>query len=191
MYGLWILVISFGLVGTISLVFGIISKLLYDYYCIQLRYKYKAHYCGQEYMETTTFYGWNSDLILLGQEGFDRYSKILKKKKTCEKLCKVHGIFCFIGIILLIIAFFVAIFAITIPIGASQEVAYWENFAEMVETTLDSTSNEYETAGIAGKIIEYNSWLTKARTSQEFYGNWSSYFGIDLSQLEYIKLGRQ
>ena len=61
----------------------------------------------------------------------------------------------------------------------------------MVEATLDSTTNEYETAGIAGRIIEYNSWLTKARTSQEFYGNCSSYFGIDLSQLEYIKLGGQ
>ena len=84
MYGLWILVVSFGLVGTVSLAFGIISKLLYNYYCNKLRYKYKTHCYGQEYMETTTFHGWNSDLQHLGQEEFDRYSKIFKKKKTCE-----------------------------------------------------------------------------------------------------------
>ena len=191
MYGLWILVIILGSVGAALLAFGIISNVLYDYYCDKLQYKYKTRYYGQECMETTTFYGWDSDLRHLGQEEFDKYSKILKKKEICKKLYRVNEIFYAIGIILLIIAFIIAIFAIAIPIGANQEVAYWENFVEMVEVTLDSTNNEYETAGIAGKIIEYNSWLTRARTSQEFYGNWSSYYNIDLSQLEYIKLGGQ
>lgn len=190
MYGLWILVIILGSVGTASLAFGLISKVLYDYYCGKLRYKYKVRYYDQECIETTTFYGWDSDLRHLGQEKFDRYNKILKKKKICEKLYEAHGVFCFIGAVLLIIAFFIMLFAVAIPIGSRQEVAYWENFVEMVEVTLDSANNEYETAGIAGKIIEYNSWLTKAQTSQEFYGNWSPYFGIDLSQLEYIKIGQ-
>lgn len=190
MYGLWILVIIFGSVGAVLLAFGLISTMLYRYYRGKLKYKYKTRYYNQECMETTTFYGWESDLKHLGQEKFDRYSKILKKKQICEKLNNIHGAFCFIGIILLIIAFFITLFAIAIPIGSRHQVAYWENFVEMVEVTLDSTNNEYETAGIAGKIIEYNSWLTKARTSQEFYGNWSSYFGLDLSQLEYIKIGQ-
>ena len=190
MYGLWILVIIFGSIGIASLAFGLISKVLYDYYCGKLRYKYKTRYYNEEYMETTTFYGWNSDLKRLGQEEFDRYSKILKKKQICGKLHEVYGVFCFIGAVLLIIAFFIMLFAIAIPVGSRQDVAYWQNFVEMVEITLDSANNEYETAGIAGKIIEYNSWLTKARTSQEFYGNWSSYYNIDLSQLEYIRIGQ-
>ena len=190
MYGLWILVVIFGSVGAVLLAFGIISKVLYNYYRGKLKYEYKVHCYNQDYMETSTFYGWESDLRNLGREEFDRYSKILKKKQICEKLYQICGVFCFIGIILLIIAFFITLFAIAIPIGSRQQVAYWENFVEMVEVTLDSTNNEYETAGIAGKIIEYNSWLTKARTSQDFYGNWSSYFNIDLSQLEYIKIGQ-
>jgi hypothetical protein len=190
MYGLWILVIIFGSVGVASLAFGIIPKVLDNYYSKKLKYKYVAHYYNQECMETTTFYGWESDLRHLGQEEFDRYNKIFKKQKICDKLGDVCDFFRFIGIILLIIALFIAIFAVSVPIGSRQEVAYWENFVEMVETTLDSENNEYETIGIAGKIIEYNSWLTQARTSQEFYGIWSSYFGIDLSQLEYIKIGQ-
>jgi hypothetical protein len=189
MYGLWILVIIFGSVGAVLWAFGLISTLLYNYYRGKLKYKYKTRYYNEECMETTTFYGWESDLKHLGQEKFDRYSKILKKKKICEKFDNIHGAFCFIGIVILIIAFAITIFAIATPIGARQEVAYWENFVEMVDNTLDNAS-DYETVGIAGKIIEYNSWLTKARTSQEFYGNWSSYFGLDLSQLEYIKIGQ-
>jgi hypothetical protein len=189
MYGLWILVIIFGSVGAVLLAFGIISTLLYKYYRGKLTYKYKAHYYNQECIETTTFYGWDSDLKHLGQEKFDRYSKILKKKKICQKLDDIHDTFCFIGVVLLIIAFAITIFAIAVPIGSRKEVAYWENFVEMVDNTLDNAS-DYETVGIAGEIIDYNSWLTKARTSQEFYGNWSPYFNIDLSQLEYIKIGQ-
>lgn len=189
MYGLWILVVIFGSVGAVLLAFGIISKMLYHYYRGKLTYKYKTRCFDGECMETTTFYGWESDLKYLGQEEFDRYSKILKRKKVFEKLCNIHEAFCFIGITLLIIALAITIFAIAIPIGSRQEVAYWENFVEMVDNTIEGASG-YETAGIAGRIIEYNSWLTKARTSQEFYGNWSSYYGIDLSQLEYIKIGQ-
>ena len=75
MYGLWILVIILGSVGTASLAFGLISKVLYDYYCGKLIYKYKVRYYDQECIETTTFYGWDSDLRHLGQEEFDRYNK--------------------------------------------------------------------------------------------------------------------
>ena len=80
MYGLWILVIILGSVGTASLAFGLISTVLYNYYRGKLRYEYKVRCYDQEYMETTTFYGWDSDLRHLGQEKFDRYNKILKKK---------------------------------------------------------------------------------------------------------------
>ena len=191
MYGLWLLVIILGAVGAVFLAFGIISNALYDYYREKLKYTYKVRCFDGECVETSIFYGWNSDLKNLGQEEFDRYNKILKKKEVCRKLDKICGVLGVIGIILLVVAFLIMFFAITIPIGSRQEVAYWKNFVEMVGVTLDSTNNEYETAGIAGKIIEYNSWLTKARTSQEFYGIWSSYYGIDLSQLEYIKLGGQ
>jgi hypothetical protein len=189
MYGLWVLVIIFGSVGAVLLAFGIMSKVLYDYYRRKLKYKYKVSCFDGEYMDTSTFYGWESDLKNLGQEEFDRYSKILKKKKVYEKLCNVYEYFCFIGTVLLIIAFAIAMFAIAIPISSEHEVEYWKNFVEMVDSTLDGAS-DYETVGIAGRIIEYNSWLTRARTSQEFYGNWSSYFNIDLSQLEYIKIGQ-
>jgi hypothetical protein len=59
----------------------------------------------------------------------------------------------------------------------------------MVENLVEGSSG-YQDVGITSKVVDYNSWLARARSSQEIYGNWSSYYNIDLSQLEYIKIGQ-
>ena len=97
--------------------------------------------------------------------------------------------FYIIGTLTCIAAVILLLCAIFIPIDAAEQVVYWTKFVPMVENLIDNSTG-YQDVGITNKIVEYNSWLTKARTSQEFYGNWSSYYGIDLSQLEYIKIGQ-
>jgi hypothetical protein len=94
-----------------------------------------------------------------------------------------------IGVILLIVAFILTLCAIFVPMGAAREVAYWSEFTPMVENVI-SNSNSLQDVGITGKVVEYNSWLAEARSSQEVYKNFSSYYGIDLSSLEYIKIGQ-
>lgn len=189
MYGLWILTIIFGSVGIALVGFSILSYKLYSNYDNRLEYKYKytGEHSGITYESSTTFYGGKSDRKNLSEEEYQKYSKILKKKKFWSAIDDAKEVLYGIGVILLVAAFVLCIFAMFVPIGAQHEVVYWQNFVEMVETTINN-SNEYQTIGISGDIIKYNSWLTKVKTSQELYGNWSQYYNVDLSQLEYIKI---
>ena len=70
---------------------------------------------------------------------------------------------------------------------AKQEVAYWEKFAPMAEEVIGE-ANEYQSIAIADKVIEYNTWLAKAKSSKKTWGNWSQFYYSDLSDLEYITL---
>ena len=191
MYGLWLLVIILGTVGAMLIVLGCISHKLYRHYdnSLEYAYVYLVNEAG-EYSTTTTFSGREFDKQKLSEEQYQRFSKRYRVMKFWSPIDDAHEVLYFIGGVLLVIALIIALFAIFLPIGAQHEVLYWQNFVEMVETTIDG-ADSYQTAGIAGDIVKYNSWLTSARTSQEIYGNWSSYYGIDLSQLEYIKLGGQ
>lgn len=135
------------------------------------------------------FFGDTSDMQRLETEEFDRLLKIRKKKDFWYKFYTNDDTIYFIGAILLVVSIFVLIFAITFPIGAQNEVAYWNNFVDMVNLTLNG-ADSYQAVGIAGDIIEYNSWLTKALTSQQVWGNWSCYYNIGLSQLQYIMIGQ-
>ena len=49
-------------------------------------------------------------------------------------------------------------------------------------------SNDYQSIGIAGKVIEYNMWLADAKASKETWGVWSAYVYEDLDELDYIKI---
>lgn len=71
--------------------------------------------------------------------------------------------------------------------GTKQEVAYWEEFAPMAEEIIGE-ADEYQSIAIADKVIEYNTWLAKAKSSKKTWGNWSQFYYYDLSDLEYITL---
>ena len=191
MYGLWLLVLIMGTVGVMLIVLGHISYKLYRHYNDSLKYTYVYHVddCG-EHTTTSIFSKGSFDKKNLSEEQYRHLSKRYNTRKFWSLIDDVREVLYFIGVLLLIITFVIALFAIFLPIGAQQEVLYWQNFVEMVKTTIDG-ADTYQTVGIAGDIVKYNSWLTSARTSQEMYGNWSIYYGIDLSQLDYIKLGGQ
>lgn len=186
MYGLWILFIIFATVTAGAFTFGGLSMHLYKKYKEQTLYSY-------QYMEghwsTDHYTGTSCDKRRVGEENIPKYEKALRKKKFWDGVSDHDFIFYIIGTvacIAMVILFFSAIFT---PLGAADQVAYWSEFAPMVENLVDNSTG-YQDVGITNKIVEYNSWLARARSSQEIYGNWSSYYGIDLSQLQYIQIGQ-
>ena len=57
----------------------------------------------------------------------------------------------------------------------------------MAETIIED-ADSMQTIAIADKVIEYNTWLAEARASKTTYKNWSQYYFVDLSELDYISL---
>lgn len=146
------------------------------------------------FMEWSTFYNSATQIEYLKKEGredeLNELQAAYKKKEFWDAFPSVvQGLAVGIAIIVGIALFIFVLISIINPLCVKQEVAYWENFIEMVNLTINNAS-DYQTIGIAGDIINYNSWLTEARTSQEVWGNWSSYHNIDLSQLDYIQIGQ-
>lgn len=86
--------------------------------------------------------------------------------------------------LVLFVSLLVPLVALT---DAKQEVAYWEEFAPMAEEVIGE-ADEYQSIAIADKVIEYNTWLAKAKSSKKTWGNWSQFYYSDLSDLEYITL---
>lgn len=146
------------------------------------------------FMEWSTFSNGATQIEYLKREGREDELKELQaayeKKEFWDKFpIVIHDLAVGIAIIVGIALFIFVLISIINPICARQEAAYWKNFVEMVELTISSAS-DYQTVGIAGDIINYNSWLAEVKTSQEVWGNWSSYYNVDLSQLNYIQIGQ-
>ena len=189
MYGLWILVIIFGVVGLVCVIPAAMAAPMYSKYRKQLRYKYSCS-CGKDHYLESTFDNMDWDRERLSEEEFNRLQKIYRKYKFWDNLYCTDaevslGI---IGTICLVAAVIMIMPAIMVPIEAMKEVAYWQEFKPMAESIINS-SDSYQSIGIADKVIEYNTWLAEARTSQQIWGNWSMYFNVDLSGLEYIIVG--
>lgn len=187
MYGLWILFIIFAVVAAGALVIGGLSYPLYRKYKEQTRYSYQY---STGYWDTDYYTGHSRDKNYIKEEDIPKYEKAYKKERFWDKLSNSNFIFYIVGILACSAAVILLLCCIFIPISAAEEVVYWSEFAPMVENLVDSSTG-YQDVGITNKIVEYNSWLARARSSQEIYGNWSSYYNVDLSQLEYIKLGGQ
>ena len=186
MYGLWILFIVFAAVSAIAFIIGGLSNYLYGKYKEQTCYSYQyasGHWDTDHYTSSA----WDKRHIK--EEDIPKYEKAYKKKRFWSGISDNSFILYIIGTLSCIVAVILLLCAIFIPIDAAEEVVYWSEFAPMVETLVDSSTG-YQDVGITNKIVEYNSWLAQARSSQEIYGNWSPYFNIDLSQLEYIKIGQ-
>ena len=186
MYGLWILVIIFAPIAIAAFTVGGLPNTMYYKYKNDTVYSYQYM---QGHWDTNHYTGSNYDKMRVKEEDIPKYEKAYKKMKCWDKLNDNCFIFYVIGTIACIAAVILLFCAIFNPICAAQEVAYWSEFVPMVENLVEG-SDGYQDVGITSKIIDYNSWLAKARSSQEIYGNWSSYYNIDLSQLEYIKIGQ-
>ena len=191
MYGLWILFIIFGFISIVSFTLAIASDKLCHYYGRKLEYVYEYKgYDDKVYRNTFTFYDTYSDRERLDGSECKRLRKILRKREFWSSLDNGEEPFYVVGVLAAVIVVILLLWAIFVPIGAQHKVIYWQNFVQMVEATIGSTSNEYQTFGIATDIIEYNTWLTNAQTSQQVWKNWSCYYGIDLSNLKYIQIGQ-
>jgi hypothetical protein len=138
----------------------------------------------------TTFYGSDTEIKRLIDAGKqDQLKQLLKYDKKKSFWYKQWGddeslrgiIFTIICIILVIFS----LITILVPLCARDEAMYWEEFAPMAQNIIDNADTAQSVA-IAGDIIEYNKWLADARASQRAYGCWSSYYFIDLSNLNYI-----
>lgn len=190
MYGPLLVTIILAPIFVIALALAILPKALASHYRKKCRFWDGRPY----YMEWNTFFDSATQIEYLKKEGREDELKelqlVYKKKEFWDAFPDVvRGIVIGIAVIVCIALFIFALISIVNPLCVKQEVAYWGNFVEMVELTIDSAS-DYQTVGIAGDIINYNSWLAEAKTSQELWGNWSSYYNIDLSQLNYIQIGQ-
>lgn len=191
MYGLWILVIIFGITGLACVISAAMAEPMYHKYRNQLYYKYeKQTYSGQTYIDETRFDNTTWDRKRLSEEELSRLEKIYRKYKFWDNLyCSdAETSLGIIGTICLIVAVIIIIPAITVPIGAMEEVAYWQEFKPMAEDIINNSTSA-QALGITDEVIEYNTWLAKARSSQEIWKNWSCYYNIDLSTLDYISIG--
>lgn len=186
MYGLWILFIVFAIVSAMAFIIGGLSTHMYNKYKEQTYYEYQ-YMAG--YWSTDHYTGSARDKRYIKEEDIPKYEKAYKKKCFWDTLSDSNFVFYIVGTIACIATVILLFCAIFNPIYAAEEVAYWSEFAPMVENLIED-SNGYQDVGITNKVIDYNSWLAQARSSQEIYGNWSSYYGIDLSQLKYIKIGQ-
>jgi hypothetical protein len=190
MYGPLLVTIILAPIFLIALTLAILPEALASHYRNKCQF-----WDGRSYrMEFSTFFNGATQIEYLKKDGREDELKELqaayKKKELWDAFpSAVQGLAVGITVIVGIALFIFALISIINPLCVKQEVAYWENFIEMVELTINSAS-DYQTVGIAGDIINYNSWLAGARTSQEVWGNWSSYHNIDLSQLEYITIGQ-
>lgn len=186
MYGFWILVIIFAIACIASFCMAFIPERMTE------RYKRKLCYWGK-YGYTSSYSGYSFEKSELEERGLnvEEFDKNLAKKNFWDNLydCDTQDACAGIGAITLIITVIFSAVAICLPLEARREVAYWEEFAPMAENIIEN-NNTYETLGIASDVIEYNKWLANARSSQKIYDNWSRFYGIDLSELEYIDIGQ-
>ena len=181
MYGIWILVIVFGVIATALIILGCSVE--------KLRNKYEKNlkYMNNDYQESYRGYSYQKERI--PAEELPIYEANLKKYEFWNNAYSgdINELLCGLGIFFAAVSVILIFVAIFVPLGAQAEAVYWQEFVPMVENT-GSGSNNLQSLGITEDIVEYNKWLAKARSSQEIYKNFSAYYGIDLSTLEYIKI---
>ena len=185
MYGFTILAIIFSSLALFAILFLVLPETMYQHQ------EKKLKYIDPVGFYETTFYGGAGEVKRLSEHEPELLKQLIRRKKIERFWYKLYLFSDDVKVGVLLVSIFLAIvfiaIAIFVPINAVQEVKYWQEFVAMVEDTV-SSANEYETVAIADKIIRYNSWLVGARTSQEAWKNWSMYYNIDLSELNYIKL---
>lgn len=187
MYGPIILIIIFAITTVIGILGYNLPDILVKRLDKQLIYNRNGTPCEFRDSEWDWTYLYETD-----PEKLKKLRKILRKRKRLNAISyTTSGIFIGVIVISILILIIMITVAITAPICANREVAYWLEFKPMAEQVLNSTVDSNSTAltiTLTDKIIEYNTWLADARASQNTFSNWSSYYGIDLSALDYIIL---
>ena len=183
MYGIWYIVIGLAVIATALIILGCSVE--------KLRNKYEKNlkYVENDYPESYRGYSYQKERI--PAEELPIYEANLKKYEFWNNAyCgDINELLCGLGILFAVVSVILIFVAIFVPLGAQAEAVYWQEFVPMVENTILG-SDLLQDIGITEKVVEYNSWLAKARSSQEIYKNFSAYYGIDLSILEYIKIGQ-
>jgi hypothetical protein len=189
MFGFWYITIGFAIVGITFLLLGVVPGVKDNKFYDKLEYTYRwKSFDGHQSKYTIHFCDDPSDKEHLSETDYLAYKKIFDKYNKNKKLYYNSDTFIPIGVICLVVVitfFAVSIFA---PIEAQQEANYWLEFSVMAEDIIGN-GNEYQTIGIADKIIEYNSWLAEVRASKATLGCFSRYYNVDLSNLNYIRIG--
>ena len=183
MFGLWYIVIGLAIIATVLIILGCSVEKLRD------KYEKNLQYGENGYSET--YHGCGYQKKYIPAEKLPIYEKNLKKYEFWAHMycADVNEWLCGFGIFFAIVAVIFIFVAIFVPLGAQAEAVYWQEFVPMVENILSGSDN-LQSIGITEEIIEYNKWLSRARSDQEFWGNWSQYNGIDLSGLKYITIGQ-
>lgn len=183
MFGLWYIVIGLAIIATALIVLGCSVEKFRD------KYEKNLKYLDNGYPETYRGYSYQKKCI--SAEELPAYETNLKKFEFWDDMyCDdANEWLCGLGVFFAIVAVAFIFVAIFVPLGAQAEAAYWQEFVPMVENTV-SGSDSLQSLGITEDIIEYNKWLSRARSDQAFWGNWSQYNGIDLSGLKYITIGQ-
>lgn len=190
MYGPLLLVIICLPILIATIAFGKIAYSKYKKYDDQCYYYDPRPY----HQEIEYFHNADWELKLLHEIGQEEKIPALQKayakqhfwhKLWYNEWCRdiIIGI-CGVAVVVSVLVSIIA------PTSARYDVAYWEEFVPMAQEVIDG-SDEHEKIAIAGDVIEYNTWLAEAKTSQKFWGNWSSYYGIDLSKLPTLTIGGQ
>ena len=183
MFGLWYVVIGLAVIATALIVLGCSVEKL------QHKYEKNLKYVDNGYTET--YRGYNYQKKDIPAEELPTYEANLKKYEFWDHMycADANEWLCGFGIFFAVVAFILVFIAIFVPLGAQATAVYWQEFVPMVENTVSGSDN-LQSLGITKDIIEYNKWLSHARSDQAFWGNWSQYNGIDLSNLQYITIGQ-
>ena len=164
-------------------------------YRISDKYDKKCEYYDDVHTGMNDFHNARWEIKMLQTQGRDEELAQLQKNYKISKfwynVWKNTEILLDVLIVLFGIAVFVfGIWSVAEPLQVSREMIYWEEFVPMAQDTLNS-ADDYERVAIADKVIEYNTWLVEAKTSQRMWGNWSAYYNVDLTNLPVLTLGEQ
>ena len=185
MYGFFIL----ALIAAPILIFAILWCALP--YRLSAHYGKKLSYTDPETNRQTEFHNWNDEVDVLSNRNPELLERLQKDRKRYKFWYKIWCSCEALKVALITICALVIFVSLLVPLvaltEAKKEVAYWEEFAPMAEEVI-SEANEYQSIAIAEKVIEYNTWLAKAKSSKKTWGNWSQFYYSDLSDLEYITL---
>ena len=183
MFGLWYIAIILAVIATALIILGCSVEKLRDKYGKNLKYEDNGY--------PETYRGYNYQKKCIPAEELPTYDRNLKKYEFWGNMYyeDANEWLCGIGVFFAIAAVAFILVAIFVPLGAQAEAVYWQEFVPMVENTVSGSDN-LQSIGIVEDIIEYNKWLSRARSDQAFWGNWSRYRGIDLSGLKYITIGQ-
>lgn len=170
MYVFYLATIILAPLFVFSILLYVVPEKMYHFYDHKLVYELNGELCQ--------FYNhkWQHNLLEGQPEVLEKLKKNYAKKERWYAIYisddewKI-GLMFVVGLLL----FIAVLVSIVAPTSASLEIARWEEFLPMAETTIANGSNT-DNFAITGNIIDYNTWLAEARASLKTFGCWSRYY---------------